>query len=256
MPATRPSSRRQRARGLLHERGSAVKQLTMSATPSAEARGPNLGAVYAACLLAGAGAAAIVPTAQATIADICTSVGRSRRFVLASMVLAALASFALGNFEVGFTLFGGQTLGLSGSTLAIMVGTCCVAMLATQSRLLLPAVRRRIDKRWVAATFAAAALALSFTAVVSDAGALGALIAVVGTGVGLIGPVLSYELPERDRSEPGGLLGRQAAAGNLGQALGSFSAGLLFALYTAAAHRAPVDTFIARIHPSLQRSKA
>lgn len=282
---------------------------------AAAALAPNLGAVYAARLLAGAGAAAIVPTAQAYIADISTSVDRSRRFVLlgstsflgflagpafgtwlagpvmgmrvgmmpsmvnwpallialagipillltpgslarnrgtaesavappttvqrrrfvlASMVLAALASFAVGTFEVGFTLFGGQTLRLTGGTLAIMFITCSVAMLAAQSMLLLPAVRRRIDQRWVAATFAASAFALSFTAVVSGAGALSLLIAVVATGVGLIGPVLSYELLERDRSAPGGLLGRQAAAGNLGQALGSFSSGSLFALHPAA----------------------
>jgi MFS family permease len=282
---------------------------------AAAALAPNLGAVYAARLLAGAGAAAIVPTAQAHIADISTSVDRSRRlvllgstsflgflagpafgswlagpvmgmsvgqmpsmvnwpalliavagipillltpgslashraaalpagvpattvqrrrFVLASMVLAALASFAVGTFEVGFTLFGGQTLGLTGSAMAIMFVTCSVAMLAAQGMLLLPAVRRRIDHRWVAATFAASALVLSFTFVVSGAGALGLLIAAVGAGVGLIGPVLSYELLERNRSEPGALLGRQAAAGNLGQALGSFSAGSLFALHPAA----------------------
>ena len=276
---------------------------------------PTLGIVYAARLLAGAGAAAIVPTAQAYISDISTSVERSRRFVLlgsasflgflagpalgswlagpvmemrieqmpsmvnwpalliaaggipillltpwslardrstaevpvptvasvhrqrfvlASMALALLASFAVGTFEVGFSLFGGQTLGLASSTMAIMFVTCSAAMLAAQSLLLLPAVRQRIDHRWVAATFAASALALSFTVVVSGAGALVLLIAVVGTGVGLIGPVLSYELLERDQSEPGALLGKQAAAGNLGQALGSFSAGSLFAFHPAA----------------------
>ncbi|MDO9196848.1 MAG: MFS transporter [Rhodoferax sp.] len=276
---------------------------------------PNLSIVYAARLLAGAGAAAILPTAQAYIADISTPVDRSRRFVLlgsaafigffagpafgtwlagpvmgvsvgqmtsmvnwpalviavggipilllvpwslgrdrstaelpttppvtvqrrrfvlASMVLALLASFAVGTFEVGFNLFGGQTLGLTNGTMAIMFVTCSVAMLVAQSMMLLPAVRRRIDQRWVAATFVASALALSFTAMVSDAGALGLLIAVVPTGVGMIGPVLSYELLERDASGRGALLGRQAAAGNLGQALGSVSAGSLFALHPAA----------------------
>ena len=282
---------------------------------AAAALAPTLGVVYVARVMAGAGAAAIVPTAQAYISDISTSAERSRRFVLlgsasflgfiagpavgtwlagpvmrmsveqmpgmvnwpallvaasglpilllapwslvrdrsaaqtraplvatiarrrfvlASMVLALLASFAVGTFEVGFSLFGGQTLGLTSSTMAVMFVTCSVAMLAAQSLLVFPVVRQRIDQRWVAATFAGAALALGFTAVVSDAGALGLLIAVVGAGVGLIGPVLSYELLERDRSEPGVLLGRQAAAGNLGQALGSFSAGSLFALHPAA----------------------
>ncbi|MFX7977106.1 hypothetical protein ABTK65_19885, partial [Acinetobacter baumannii] len=33
-----------------------------------------------------------------------------KRFVAVSMLLALLASFAAGTFEVGFSLFGGQTL--------------------------------------------------------------------------------------------------------------------------------------------------
>ncbi|MCY1303816.1 hypothetical protein D9M68_370390 [compost metagenome] len=40
--------------------------------------------------------------------------------------------------------------------------------------------------------------------------------------------VLSYELLEHDRSSAGSLLARQAAAGNLGQALGTVGAGILF----------------------------
>ena len=272
---------------------------------------PSLGVVYAARLLAGAGAAAIVPTAQAYIADRSSTVDRSRRFVLlgsasfigllagpafgtwlagpvmgtavgdmgdmlnwpswavaaagvlllltpfclgrnhatvaapavevdgvandarrnfvhASMLLALLASFAVGSFEVGFNLFGSQTLGLNTATMATMFITCSLAMLAAQSLLLLSSVRRRIDQWWVAAAFAGSALALAFASLVPGAGALGLMIAVVATGAGMVGPVLSYELLERKADAPGALLGRQAAAGNLGQALGSMSAGSLF----------------------------
>ena len=279
---------------------------------TATALAPSLGIVYAARLLAGAGAAAIVPTAQAYIADCSTTVDRSRRFVLlgsasfigflagpafgtwlagpvmgaavgemgrmlnwpawvvavagvplllltplclgrnhaivaapvlevdavandprrhfvhASMLLALLASFAVGTFEVGFNLFGSQTLGLTTTTMAVMFITCSLAMLAAQSMLLLSSVRRRVDQRWVAAAFAGSALALAFTSLVPDAGSLGLMIAVVATGAGMVGPVLSYELLERKADAPGALLGRQAAAGNLGQALGSMSAGSLF----------------------------
>ena len=279
---------------------------------TATALAPSLGFVYAARLLAGAGAAAIVPTAQAYIADCSTTVDRSHRFVLlgsasfigflagpafgtwlagpvmgaavgemgrmlnwpalavaaaglpllllaplclgrnhaivaaptpevggvandprphfvhASMLLALLASFAVGTFEVGFNLFGSQTLGLTTATMAAMFITCSLAMLAAQSTLLLASVRRRVDQRWVAAAFAGSALALAFTSLVPDAGSLGLLIAVVATGAGMVGPVLSYELLERKADAPGALLGRQAAAGNLGQALGSMSAGSLF----------------------------
>jgi len=41
---------------------------------------------------------------------------------------------------------------------------------------------------------------------------------------------LSYELLERQSAAPGKLLGQQAAAGYLGQALGSMVAGSLFTL--------------------------
>lgn len=271
---------------------------------------PSLGVVYAARLMAGAGAAAIVPTAQAYVADLSSTVDRSRRFVLlgsasfigflagpafgtwlagpvmgmavgqmggmlnwpslavalagvpllllapwclgrnhavvpslaveagasrkrfvrASMLLALLASFAVGTFEVGFNLFGSQTLGLTTATMAAMFITCSLAMLAAQSMLLLSSVRSRIDQRWVAAAFAGSALALAFTSFVPGAGSLGLMIAVVATGAGMVGPVLSYELLERQSESPGKLLGQQAAAGNLGQALGSMGAGSLFTL--------------------------
>ena len=82
----------------------------------------------------------------------------------------------------------------------------------------------------MAAAFAGAALALAFTSLVPDAGSLGLMIAVVGTGAGMIGPVLSYELLEHRPAKPGAPLGQQAAAGNLGQALGSMGAGSLFTL--------------------------
>jgi len=211
---------------------------------------PNLGAVYAARLLAGAGAAAIMPTAQAFVADISTTIDRSRRFVLlgsaafagflagpalgtwlagpamgmavgqmgsmldwpalvvaitgipllllapsclghntglarpvilsaepsrkrfvhASMLLALLASFAVGTFEVGFNLLGTETLGLTTATMAAMFITCSLAMLVAQSTLLLSSVRRRIDHHWVAAAFAGSALALVFTFWVPGAG--------------------------------------------------------------------------------------
>lgn len=275
---------------------------------AATALAPNLGMVYAARILCGIGAAAIVPTSQAYIADYSSTVDRSRRFVLlgsasfvgflagpafgtwlagpvmgtvvgqmggmlnwpafavavagvpllfltpwclgpnqtmaqspdsevgasrrqflrASMLLSLLASFAVGTFEVGFNLFGSQTLGLTTATMAAMFITCSLAMLAAQSTLLLASVRRRVDQRWVAAAFAGSALALAFTSLVPDAESLGLLIAVVATGAGMIGPVLSYELLERQAAKPGTLLGQQAAAGNLGQALGSMGAGSLF----------------------------
>ena len=163
-------------------------------------------------------------------ASLRSSISR-RRFVVASMILAFLSSLATGTFEVGFNLFGGQTLGLPSRTMAVMFITCSLAMLAAQSLLLLPSVRKRIDERWLAVAFAVSAVALGCTSWVPDAASLALLIAIVATGVGMVGPVLSYELMERDRASAGEVLGRQAAAGNLGQAIGSVAAGGVFALH-------------------------
>ena len=154
-----------------------------------------------------------------------------RRFVAASMVLAFLASLAAGTFEVGFNLFGGQTLGLPSRTMAAMFITCSVAMLAAQGLLLLRAVRRRIGPGWVAAAFLATAAILAFASLVPDAITLALLVAAVAASVGMIAPVLSYELLEDDGAGAGNMLGRQAAAGNLGQTLGSMLAGAAFALH-------------------------
>ena len=153
---------------------------------------------------------------------------RSRRhFVQASILLTSLVSFAVGACKVGFNLFGSQTLGLTTATMAAMLITCSLAMLAAQSMLLLLSVLRRVDQRWVAAAFAGSALALAFTSLMPDAGSLGLMIDVVSTIAGMVGPVLSYELLERKPDAPGTLPGRKAAAGNLGQALFSMSAGSL-----------------------------
>lgn len=151
-----------------------------------------------------------------------------RHFIAASMLLAMIAAFGAGTFEVGFNLFGGQTLRLPPATIATIFITCSLSMLGAQALLLLPVVRQRIEQRWVAAAFASAAVALGFTALVPNAASLALLVAVVATDMGMIGPVLSYELLTRDRYAAGATLARQAAAGNLGQALGSIAAGSLF----------------------------
>lgn len=168
-----------------------------------------------------------------------------KQFVSASLALGALGACAAGAFEIGFSLFALQKLRVNASAMAAMFVTCGVAMLAAQASLLLDSVRARINHRWVAAAFAASAAALGFAPYVPNAAGLGLLILAAGTGIGLIGPVLSYELVERDRSDAGAVLGRQAAAGNLGQALGSTLAGGLFAWHPMAPFGATAGVLLA-----------
>ncbi|MBI2747826.1 MAG: MFS transporter [Burkholderiales bacterium] len=84
---------------------------------AATALAPNLGIAYVARLLAGAGAAAIVPTAQAYIADISTTADRSRRFVLlgSASFVGFLAGPAFGAWLAGPVM--GTAVGQMGSML-------------------------------------------------------------------------------------------------------------------------------------------
>ncbi len=271
---------------------------------------PNLTAVYAARILSGIGAAAVMPAAQAYIADISDITQRNRRFVFlgsasfigflagpmlgswlagpvmgmtagsmlwmvnlpllvipvlglpmllavhlwiksspalhpavvlaatdsadrarfarASLLLAAVAAFAVGTFEIGFNLFGGLTLKAGTTAVALLFVTCSISMLAAQATLVWESVRRHVDHRWLAAAFAVSALAMAITPWTPDVVSLGLLVAVVAASLGLIGPVLSYELLDRGGAARGAMLGNLAAASNLGQALGSFAAGWLF----------------------------
>ena len=93
----------------------------------ATALAPNLAVVYGARLLAGAGAAAIVPTAQAFIANIGTPEARSRRFVILGS--AAFTGFLAGppfGTWIAVPIMGTPVEQIAGtvnrSTLAILLG--------------------------------------------------------------------------------------------------------------------------------------
>ena len=150
------------------------------------------------------------------------------RFARASMLLAAVAAFAVGTFEIGFNLFGGLTLKAGTTAVAILFVTCSVSMLAAQTTLVWESVRRHVDHHWLAAAFAMSALAMAITPWTPDVVSLGLLVTLVAASIGLIGPVISYELLDHGGALRGAMLGNLAAASNLGQALGSFAAGWLF----------------------------
>lgn len=151
-----------------------------------------------------------------------------RRFLLVSMLLAVLVSFGIGAFDVAFNLYGTQVLRFDSNVIAVMFIVCSIAMLGAQWILASPWVRQRLDHRGIAVLFALAAIALGLAPFAPDSMSLGLLIVVVATSAGMVTPVLSYELLERDRIETGLVLGRQAAAGNLGQAIGALAAGTLY----------------------------
>ena len=95
----------------------------------------------------------------------------------------------MGAFQVGFNLFGSQTLGLTTTALAVMFITCSLAMLVARFSLIFSSVCGQIDQRLMAAAFVSSAFALALTSYTPDAMSLGLMIAMVATSIGMIGPV-------------------------------------------------------------------
>ncbi len=157
-----------------------------------------------------------------------TSLQAQPRLVWLSLVLALLATFGLGSFEVGLNLFSRQILKLDPSKVATMFAACSLVMVTAQAVLATPVAKRLLDYRTLVGAFVAGAIGLLF---VSSGRELGGLLLIVGlfsASTGLIGPLLTYQLSLQAGSAQGTALSRQAAAGNLGQTLGSGVAGWLF----------------------------
>ena len=173
----------------------------------------------------------LVPTARApAVIRQARTDERESAFMRTSMLLAALAAFAVGSFEVGFNLFGRTHLRAGPGAVAALFVTCSASMLLAQGLLAWEPLRRRFDRRWMVSAFAASAVSMALAPLMSGILALAMAVAVVATSIGLIAPALAYAMLDRDGTVRGAQLGSLAAAGNLGQAIGSLLAGWLFAI--------------------------
>ncbi len=171
-----------------------------------------------------AGNAAVLP---ATDKAFTTHNSRSVNLLL---LLTLLMMFGLGAFEVGLTLHGQQILGFGPDRLSQMFVACMLVMIATQL-LVFPF----LIKRWPVHFIAPPAFAVMAGGLVLLPAALGfgwLLVAVgmVAAGSGLLAPIMSYRISLAAGTAQGAVLGRQAAASSLGQAVGSVIAGLGFGL--------------------------
>lgn len=153
-----------------------------------------------------------------------------RRFAWASMILAGVTAYAVGSFETGFNLLGSMRLGVAVEAVAWFFVACSGFMLIAQGLLAWGPLRQRFERRWMAAVLAIGAGFMLAAPRMPGMLSLGMTVAAVALSIGLVAPSLAYALLDHDAGAKGAKLGRLAAAGNLGQALGSVVSGGLFAV--------------------------
>jgi MFS family permease len=153
-----------------------------------------------------------------------------RPFAGVSMILAGLAAYAVGSFETAFNLLGALRLGAAVGAIALLFVVCSGFMLVAQGLLAWRPLRERFERRWMAAVLALGAGFMLSAPRSPDMLSLGMTVAAVALSIGLVAPSLAYALLDHDAGAKGAKLGRLAAAGNLGHALGAFVSGGLFSL--------------------------
>ena len=159
-----------------------------------------------------------------------TSTSPNSRSVNVLLLLTLLMMFGLGSFEVGFTLHGQQDLGLGPDRLSQMFVACMLVMIATQL-LVFPFLIKRWPIHFIAPpAFAVMAGGLVLLPAALDFGALLVAVGLVAAGSGLLAPIMSYRISLAAGTAQGAVLGKQAAASSLGQAIGSVVAGFWFGL--------------------------
>lgn len=152
------------------------------------------------------------------------------RSVNVLLLLTLLMAFGLGSFEVGLTLHGRQDLGFGPDRLSQMFVACMLVMIATQA-LVFPFLIKRWPIHIIAPpAFAVMAGGLAFLPAAPDVGWLLVAVGLVAAGAGLLAPIMSYRISLAAGNAQGAVLGKQAAASSLGQAIGSVGAGFGFAL--------------------------
>lgn len=152
-----------------------------------------------------------------------------RRTTIPWLFLVTLATFGLGTFEVAVTLRGQQVLLLPPAAIASTFVICGLVMLAAQALVFAPQLATIVDRRTIAPAFLVMAAGLALLASTAGLAGLTAYVGVVAAGYAVLTISLTYQVSFAGSGHYGRAFGQQMALGSFGQALGSASAGLLFA---------------------------
>ena len=144
------------------------------------------------------------------------------------LMISFITMMAVGAFEVGLTLRGKQILGMDAFRIGIMFTECSLVMFVAQAIVFSPLVKPEAT-RWLF-TPCLAALATGLVLIPLTSGFLWMVIAVglIAASAGILSPVAAYWVSFGAGTTQGEDIGRQTAAGSLGQVVGSVIGGLLF----------------------------
>jgi len=152
----------------------------------------------------------------------------SRAVLIRLLGISFVTAAAVGAFEVGLSLRGVQTLGMTTTEVALMFTECSLVMLVVQAIVFSPLVHPEAT-RWLLTPgliILAAGLVLVPFATTTITMALA--VALVAASAGVLSPIATYWISLGAGERQGTALGRQTAAASLGQAVGSAAGGLLF----------------------------
>lgn len=141
-----------------------------------------------------------------------------------------LLLLGLGAFETMLPLLGQTALSLDPPALGALLALCMVVMLAVQAGLFLaPILHRAARGRFIAAGFLVVAGGIALLAEANSLAGAAVAVGLIGAGGAFLQPAIAYLTTLNDAGASGTLLGALTGAGSLGQALGSFAGGALFA---------------------------
>ena len=151
--------------------------------------------------------------------------------ITALLWLSAAVMFVLSGFETGIVLQDQQHAGLSPQQVALMFAQCSLVMLGVNALLFFTPLLERVSPPAIMAAGALAGSAgLAVLALNQSTPGMFIGISLTAAGTGLMLPVISYLAAGTQRRELGVTMGALAAAGGMGQALGSTAGGWLFSL--------------------------
>jgi len=150
------------------------------------------------------------------------------------LLLALLGMFGLGSFEVSLALQGQQTLNLNPFQIGMLYMGCSLMMVIVQIVLFTTLIRCFSFINIVVSALFLMAVGLGLLPVVIRIEWVILAVGLIGLGSGVLIPVLAYKTSLDAGASQGAALGKQTAAGSLGQGLGSVLAGVLFGIASTA----------------------
>lgn len=186
-----------------------------------------LGVVAIVGLLAAVGVLGLPP--NRSIAPSPGSAGRvDERRVVRSLLLTAVVVLAITVAEVGVTLAARRASDTG--PVSVYFALCSGVMIAVQFWAL-PRLERRLgEPRLVVVALAALSAGLGLLALSRGGFVTAAAFVLAAAGIGVLIPSLAVRISSAAGARQGWAMGRQAAAANLGQAVGAAATGSLFAL--------------------------